>query len=83
MLREGAQIEKGDRLMAEWLHSAPDKKSARWCDAVYRGDWNAAERIEQEPNEVLNPLPYEILFDDRDFLLLMRHQNLLKPETKP
>lgn len=83
MLREAGQVEKGDRLMAEWLHSAPDKKSARWCDAVYRGDWNAAERIEQEPNEVLNPLPYEILFDDRDFLLLMRHQNLLKPETKP
>ena len=83
MLREAGQVEKGDRLMAEWLHSAPDKKSARWCDAVYRGDWNAAERIAQEPNEVLNPLPYEILFDDRDFLLLMRHQNLLKPETKP
>lgn len=47
------------------------KKAVRWGMAVYHGDIQLAHKIAQENEKNKVALPFEILFQDRDFVLIL------------
>lgn len=78
VLREGGDRTWGEERLAGWLAAEPASQAARWCWAVWRGDWDQAARIAAEAPQVIERLPYVSYFEDRDFSLLKDNADLLK-----
>ena len=68
----------GEQRLAAWLQAEPESQSARWCQAVWRGEWENAAHIAAETPPPAERLPYVSYFEDRDFALLQENVTLLK-----
>lgn len=71
-LRALGRTTEADAMAAAWTEQHPDSKPAQWCAAVYRGDWNAAERLLEERNNPTDTTPWETGYRDTDFDLIAR-----------
>ena len=44
--------------------------AARWGKAIIEGDWEKADELSEEAEETKEKLPYEIYFEDREYLFV-------------
>jgi hypothetical protein len=56
----------------EWSHGEIDSLPMRWCRAFVAGDRLALDRMSGEKPVPPVALPYEIPFEDRDFMLIRK-----------
>ncbi|NOY97506.1 MAG: DUF5107 domain-containing protein [Chlorobi bacterium] len=67
VLRQTGEKEKGAAVIKQLLDQTKQHKSARWSEAIYNGDFIAAEKIRLEKAIVKESNPYESYFNDPEF----------------
>lgn len=77
MLHNGNN-EKAASFMEAWTKRKPNDKIAKWCMAAYQSDWKKAGEISLMPLIKKEALPFEIIFDDREFLIMEENAPLFK-----
>jgi tetratricopeptide (TPR) repeat protein len=55
-----------------WIDSGGDSLPMRWCNAFLDGDQEKLEELSREKYVLPAALPYEILFEDREFTLIRK-----------
>jgi tetratricopeptide (TPR) repeat protein len=76
LLREAGELDKADRLLADWQLQDPDALALKWSLAVINGNQQKIDRLSSQKPVVKEVLPYEIPFEDRPFLFVKKlYQN--------
>ena len=70
-MKELGQAES-DQLVDQWTSSFPDNPMAQWCVAVYKGEKEKAARLLDTRTEVNASTPWENVYIDHNFDLLVK-----------
>lgn len=75
------QTHEKDTVLNNWLNYDPDDLAAQWANCFFKGDHEALEVLKDVEKPKREPLPYEILFEDRtyQFIKEMHRQHFFQP----
>lgn len=58
------------KIMEQWVNQDSTTIAVRWCKAFIEGNWGKVDELSGEAEEPKETLPYEIYFEDREFLFV-------------
>ena len=72
LMRKNGEKQKADNLINAVAMSKKGEKSTRWTEAMYSGNKSLAVSIENEPENVKFTDPYQSVWTDNDFGLMVK-----------
>ncbi len=71
ILKRMGYLDVADRIMNNLMDKSPEDKNIRWSQAIYNGNRKEAEEILSETDIPAEVMPYEIVFIDSTFPILV------------
>jgi Tfp pilus assembly protein PilF len=76
LLNLGNQTSEKEIILSNWLNFAPNDLAAQWADSFFKDDHKTLEALKEAETPKKEPLPYEILFEDRSYQFIKEMHQL-------